>query len=186
MNIRPAALADIADMHSIYEHAVLHGTGSYELDPPDETELARRFSTNTGNGFPWILAEEGGVILAYAYASPFRTRPGYRWLIEDSIYVAPEAKGKGIGKALLMHLIELCTALGFHQMVAVIGDGKGNKGSVALHASLGFRHAGTIEGSGFKFGQWIDTVMMQYSMNGGAENLPDTGKFPASDWKGLK
>ena len=185
MNIRPATLDDIADMTVIYEHAVLHGTGSYELEPPDARELGRRFALFTGNGFPWIVAEEGGVALGYAYASPFRTRPGYRWLIEDSVYVAPEAKGKGVGKALLLKLLKDCEKLGFHQMVAVIGDGQGNKGSVALHESLGFKHSGSITGSGFKLGRWVDTVFMQYELNGGATILPDVAKFPASDWKDL-
>jgi L-amino acid N-acyltransferase YncA len=185
MNIRAAILADIPDMTVIYEHAVLHGTGSYELVPPDTAELGRRFAHFTGHGFPWLLAEEGGMALGYAYASPFRTRPGYRWLIEDSVYVAPEAKGKGVGKALLQRLLEECGKLGFHQMVAVIGDGQGNRGSVALHESLGFKHCGKIDGSGFKLGRWVDTVFMQYELNGGANKLPDQENFPASDWKGL-
>lgn len=185
MHIRPATLNDISDMTVIYEHAVLHGTGSYELEPPDAAELGRRFSHFTSHGFPWLVAEEDGMALGYAYASPFRTRPGYRWLIEDSVYVAPEAKGKGIGKALLLKLLEQCEKLGFHQMVAVIGDGQGNRGSVALHESLGFKHCGSIEGSGFKLGRWVDTVFMQYELNGGAATPPDLAKFPSSDWKGL-
>ncbi len=186
MHIRRATLSDIADMTTIYEHAVRYGTGSYELDPPDGAELTRRFNHTTANGFPWFIAEEDGVVLGYAYASPFRTRPAYRWLIEDSVYVAPEAKGKGIGKALLQSLLKECEKLGFHQMVAVIGDGKGNKGSVALHDSLGFKHCGTIEGSGFKHGSWVDTVFMQIALNGGHDSLPDQARFPVDDWKGLK
>lgn len=185
MNIRNANIADIPDITTIYEHAVLHGTGTYELDPPDENEMTRRFTHFTGHGFPWLVAEERGVIMGYAYASPFRTRPAYRWAIEDSVYVAPEAKGKGIGKSLLKSLLEICEAQGYHQMLAVIGDGKGNKGSVALHESLGFDHSGVIVASGFKFGQWIDTVIMQKTLNGGAEKAPDQLRFPASDWKGL-
>ena len=185
MNIRNATLADIADMTVIYEHAVLNGTGSYELEPPDEAEIGRRFKHFTSHGFPWLLAEEGGVALGYAYASPFRTRPGYRWLIEDSVYVAPEAKGKGVGKALLQRLLSECEKLGYRQMVAVIGDGQGNKGSVALHESLGFRHCGKLDGSGFKLGRWVDTVFMQYELNGGTASLPDQSRFPASDWSGL-
>lgn len=186
MNIRRATLDDIADMTSIYEHAVLYGTGSYELEPPEEAELTRRFEHVTGNGFPWFVADNGGVVLGYAYASPFRTRPAYRWMIEDSVYVAPEAKGKGIGKALLQTLLRECEKLGFHQMAAVIGDGEGNRGSVALHESLGFKHSGTIEASGFKHGRWINTVIMQIGLNGGAARLPDESRFPSSDWKGLK
>jgi L-amino acid N-acyltransferase YncA len=185
MNMRSATLADIADITAIYEHAVLHGTGTYELEPPVEAEMVRRFQHLTGRGFPWLVAEEGGVILAYAYASPFRTRPAYRWAIEDSVYVAPEAKGKGIGKALLQRLLEICEQQGYHQVIAVIGDGKGNKGSVALHESLGFTLCGTMVATGFKFGQWVDTVIMQKSMNGGEDRLPDQGRFPASDWNGL-
>lgn len=185
MQIRPASEADIADIHAIYENAVLTGTGTYELDPPSQSEMLKRLRHVTGNGFPWLVAEEGGVVLAYAYASPFRTRPAYRWTIEDSVYVAPEAKGKGIGKLLLQSLIDICSTMGFHQMVAVIGDGKGNKGSVALHQSLGFLHSGTIAGSGFKFGQWIDTVIMQKPLNGGIDQRPDEERFPSSDWSGL-
>jgi L-amino acid N-acyltransferase YncA len=185
MSIRRATSADITEMTSIYEHAVLHGTGSYELDPPDEKELGRRFAHFTGNGFPWLVYEDRGMVLGYAYASPFRTRPAYRWMIEDSVYVAPEAKGKGIGKTLLSALIEECRRLGYHQIVAVIGDGQGNKGSVALHESLNFEHSGTIKGSGFKHGRWVDTVIMQLALNGGDGELPDQTRFPAGDWKGL-
>jgi L-amino acid N-acyltransferase YncA len=186
MTIRQARAADIADMTTIYEHAVIHGTGSYELDPPDEAEMARRFAHVTGNGFPWLVHDSGGMVLGFAYASPFRTRPAYRWMIEDSVYVAPEAKGKGIGKGLLAELVSECGRLGFHQLVAVIGDGQGNKGSVALHESLGFRHSGAITASGFKHGRWVDTVFMQIALNGGAERAPDQALFPASDWKDLK
>ncbi len=186
MTIRQAKPADMADMTTIYEHAVIHGTGSYELDPPDEAEMARRFAHVTGSGFPWIVYETSGMVLGYAYGSPFRTRPAYRWMIEDSVYVAPEAKGKGIGKALLSALITECGSLGFHQLVAVIGDGQGNKGSVALHQSLGFQHSGSISGSGFKHGRWVDTVIMQLALNGGTDRMPDQARFPASDWKDLK
>ncbi|MGB8816342.1 MAG: N-acetyltransferase family protein [Rhizobiaceae bacterium] len=185
MQIRPAIEADIADIHGIYEHAVLHGTGTYELEPPTQAEMLKRFRHLTQNNFPWLAAEEGGVVHAYAYASPFRTRPAYRWAIEDSVYVAPEAKGKGVGKMLLQVLLDHCEGRGYHQMIAVIGDGKGNKGSVALHQSLGFKLSGAIEGSGFKFGQWIDTVIMQKALNGGLDHLPDQTRFPASDWQGL-
>ena len=185
MKIRPATEGDISDITTIYEHAVLHGTGTYELDPPGEAEMHdSEHYGQQAHQCRWA-ANESSVLFAYAYASPFRTRPAYRWAIEDSVYVAPEAKGKGTGKLLLQALLDACEAIGFHQMIAVIGDGKGNKGSVALHQSLGFKLSGTIEGSGFKFGQWIDTVIMQKALNGGLDHLPDQVRFPASDWKGL-
>jgi phosphinothricin acetyltransferase len=185
MKIRDAVFGDVADITAIYAHGVLHGTGTYELDPPDQDEMGRRFSHYTGHGFPWLVAEDNGVVLGYAYASPFRTRAAYRWAIENSVYVAPASQSKGVGKALLKVLIERCEGQGYHQMIAVIGDGKGNKGSMALHESLGFIHSGTMAASGFKFGQWIDTVIMQLPLNGGEGKLPDVTRFPASDWRDL-
>lgn len=174
ITIRPAGKADLAEITAIYADAVLSGTGSYELDPPDEAEMAARHEAIASAGFPYLVAQdESGLILGYAYASHFRTRPAYRWMVEDSIYLAPAAKGRGTGTRLLSELIECCARLGFRQMVAVIGDGADNRASVRLHEKLGFAHCGRIAGSGFKHGRWLDTVLMQLAVNGGDATLPD-------------
>ncbi|UXN65305.1 GNAT family N-acetyltransferase [Phyllobacterium sp. A18/5-2] len=172
IHIRPAQPADLGPITEIYRDAVLHGTATYEIDPPDQEEMTRRFHAITTGGFPYIVGELDGTVIGYAYASYFRTRPAYWWTVEDSIYIAPEAKGKGLGKALLRQLVVDCTALGFRQFIAVIGDGHDNSASVRLHARAGFKHSGTIKGSGFKHGRWLDTVLMQLDMNGGSQTLP--------------
>lgn len=179
LSLRPATLRDIAAITAIYRHSVLNGTASYEIIPPDETEMARRMQGVKEQSFPYIVAEdEGGHLLGYAYASPFRTRPAYRWLVEDSIYLAADAQGKGVGKALLKALIEQCTALGFRQMIAVIGGA--SPASIGVHTSLGFTHAGGITGSGFKMGQWLDTVFMQRTLGEGNQTLPDESAYPGN------
>lgn len=172
LSIRPFEFRDISAITAIYREAVLHGTGSYELSPPDQAEMAKRFADFERQGFPLLVAEENGEVLGYAYASYFRTRPAYHWLAEDSIYVAPQAKGKGVGKLLLRSLIDRLTAMGFRQLLAVIGDGENNRASVGLHESLGFHHCGRIQGSGFKHGRWLDTVLMQLPLNEGTASLP--------------
>ncbi|WP_273791999.1 GNAT family N-acetyltransferase [Brucella anthropi] len=170
--IRDFQPADIETISAIYTEAVLNGAGSYEIEPPTKDDMEKRFAAFVEQGFPILVAEEDGRVLGYAYASYFRVRPAYRWLAEDSIYIAPDAKGKGIGKLLLRELIERVAALGFRQLLAVIGDGEHNIGSVKLHESLGFTHCGRIEGSGFKHGRWLDTVLMQLSLNGGRSIEP--------------
>ena len=165
---------DIDAITAIYTEAVLNGSGSYEVEPPSREDLRQRFEGFVAQGFPILIAEEDGVVLGYAYASYFRTRPAYRWLAEDSIYIAPEAKKKGVGKLLLRELIERAAQLGFRQLLAVIGDGENNIGSVRLHESMGFVHCGRIEGSGFKHGRWLDTVLMQLPLNGGRSIEPGT------------
>ncbi|WP_062220060.1 GNAT family N-acetyltransferase [Aureimonas sp. D3] len=178
--LREATLADIPALCRIYEHAVLHGTATYELTPPDETEMTARFLNLTRQDYPYLVAcNAEGRVVAYAYAGPFRARPAYRWSVEDSIYLEPEAQGQGIGTALLGRLLELCEEKGFRQMIAVIG-GAENHGSVKLHQKLGFKPIGLFEGSGFKFGRWIDTVLMQYTLNGGKETLPDESRYPGT------
>ncbi len=176
IHIRPAQPADLASITEIYRDAVLHGTATYEIDPPDQAEMTKRFHAITTDGFPYIVAELDGAVIGYAYASYFRTRPAYWWSVEDSIYIAPDAKGKGLGKQLLSQLIKDCTALGFRQFIAVIGDGHEDSASVRLHTRAGFTYSGTIRASGFKHGRWLDTVLMQLEMNGGAHTLP--GKPP--------
>jgi L-amino acid N-acyltransferase YncA len=176
--IRPAVPADLDAITEIYADAVRNGTASYELDPPTKAEMAARFETLAGGGFPYLVAEGSGSLLGYAYAGPFRPRPAYRFVVENSVYVAPDAKGRGIGRLLLERLIAESTRLGFRQMIAVIGDGHPASASVKLHERLGFRHSGRLEGSGYKHGRWLDTTFMQLSMNGGAATAPDPDSLP--------
>lgn len=173
MIIRASTTADITAAQAIYAHHVRTGTASFELAPPSLEEMARRRLALTDKGLPWLVAEREGRMLGYAYAGPYRTRPAYDWTLEDSIYIHPDAHGQGIGKALLSWLIDECTALGYRQMVAVIGD-SANAGSVGLHRSCGFHDAGILKAVGWKFGRWIDSVLMQRSLGDGA-NLPITG-----------
>ncbi|KAF0222098.1 MAG: Phosphinothricin [Rhodospirillaceae bacterium] len=173
MIIRASTSADIAAAQAVYAHHVRTGTASFELEPPSLEEMARRRLALTDKGLPWLVAERDGRLLGYAYAGPYRTRPAYDWTLENSIYIAPDAHGQGIGKALLTRLIADCTALGYRQMVAVIGD-SANAGSVGLHRSCGFHHAGVLQAVGWKFGRWIDSVLMQRSLGDGA-NEPIKG-----------
>lgn len=167
MIIRASTPADITAAHAVYAHHVRTGTASFELEPPALEEMARRRSALTDKGLPWLVAERDGRLLGYAYAGPYRTRPAYDWTLEDSIYIAPDAHGQGIGKALLTRLIDACTTLGYRQMVAVIGD-SANAGSVGLHRSCGFHHAGVLQAVGWKFGRWIDSVLMQRPLGDGS------------------
>jgi L-amino acid N-acyltransferase YncA len=169
--IRPATLADIPTVTRIYAHAVRHGTASFELDPPDEAEMTRRMKTLLDGGFPYIVAENGGALAGYAYAGPYRARPAYRFTIEDSIYVDPNAHRRGIGRTLLTHLIEEAERRGFRQMIAVIGD-SANAPSIEVHRALGFRMVGNFESVGFKFGRWLDSVLMQRELGPGAKTTP--------------
>jgi phosphinothricin acetyltransferase len=179
MKIRPANAGDLDAITSIYAEAVRNGTGSYELDPPDRAEMASRMQTVAAAGFPWLVAEDGGRVIGYAYAGPYRTRLAYRFIVEDSVYVTPQAKGKGVGKALLAELIDLCGMLGYWRMVAVIGDGEVNRASVGLHRSLGFTECGRLTGSGFKHGRWLDTVIMQRDLAGAAKGgAPSPQDYP--------
>ncbi|TWD53411.1 phosphinothricin acetyltransferase [Agrobacterium vitis] len=181
-SLRPATAADIPAITAIYRHSVLNGTASYEIAPPNEAEMAQRMAAILSQSYPYIVAQaHDGALLGYAYASAFRTRPAYRWLVEDSIYLAADAQGKGVGKALLKALIEQCTTLGFRQMIAVIGGA--SPASIGVHTSLGFTHAGGIAGSGFKMGQWLDTVFMQISLGEGKDTLPDEKAYPGSLFK---
>lgn len=177
--IRTADLGDIAAFTEIYRESVLNGVASYEIDPPSLDEMEARFTMITGKGYPYIVAvEQTGLILGYAYASAFRTRPAYRWLVEDSVYLAPEARGKGVGKALLAELIRRATDLGFRQMVAVIGGA--HPASIAVHSAAGFEHSGRMTATGFKHGRWLDTVFMQRALGDGAENAPSATEYPAT------
>ncbi|MBP7340418.1 GNAT family N-acetyltransferase [Niveispirillum sp.] len=159
MLIRTAHAGDAAAIAAIYAPHVSEGTASYESVPPDGGEMALRMAAIQAQGFPYLVAESGATILGYAYGSAFRTRPGYRFTVENSIYVAPQAQGAGVGRALLKALIDQCTRAGFRRMVAVIGDGS-NEGSVGLHRALGFELAGTVPGLGVKHARWLDWVLM--------------------------
>jgi phosphinothricin acetyltransferase len=176
--IRAAVAADLDRITEIYADAVTHGTASYELEPPSRAEMASRFGAVTAGGFPYLVAETEGAVLGYAYAGPFRPRPAYRFVVEDSVYVAPEAKGRGIGLLLMQALIETARVSGFRQIIAVIGDGHAESASVRLHEKLGFHHCGRLEGSGYKHGRWLDTVFMQLPLNGGADLPPDPDSLP--------
>ena len=169
--VRPAAAADIPAITAIYGPAVLTGTASFEVDPPDQAEMLRRFEAITGAGYPYFVAEVEGRIAGYAYASAYRTRPGYRFTVEDSVYIAPDAQGKGIGRALLDCLIATCRDDGFRLMIAVIGD-SANFASITLHRRLGFRYCGTIHSVGYKFGRWLDSVVMELPLGEGDTSAP--------------
>lgn len=169
--IRPASPADLPAITAIYAHAVLHGTASFELEPPDEAEMTRRMRGLLDGGFPYFVAEVDGAVAGYAYASLFRTRPAYRFTLEDSVYVAPDMQRRGIGIALLRHLIEACTAKGYRQMIAVIGDSN-QAASIAVHRACGFEPAGNLKDVGWKFGRWLDTPLMQVALGDGGKTEP--------------
>ena len=171
MTIRPAAIADLPAITAIYDHAVCTGTATFELDPPDLAEMTRRYRALAENHSPYLVATLGGVVGGYAYAGSYRHRPAYRFTVEDSIYLAPESRQRGIGTALLHDLIARSEAQGYRQMIAVIGD-SANTGSIAVHMRAGFQMIGTHPNVGLKFGRWLDTVMMQRDLGDGASNLP--------------
>lgn len=182
-HLRNAEPLDIVRITAIYRESVANGTASYEITPPGVDEMEERFKAITGQGYPYIAAiSDDGTLIGYAYASAFRTRPAYRWLVEDSIYLAPEAQGKGVGKALLGELLIRCTDLGFRQMVAVIGGA--SPASVAVHRSLGFEMVGTLKGTGFKHGTWLDTVFMQAALGDGTQTSPDLAAYPGTLFTG--
>jgi L-amino acid N-acyltransferase YncA len=169
--IRPARPTDIPAITRIYAHAVEYGTASFELEPPDEAEMGRRMSELTSQNFPYLVAELDGVLAGYAYAGPYRTRPAYRFTVENSVYVAPDIYRRGVGKALLEELIEVSTERGFRLMIAVIGDSK-QAASIGVHEVTGFKHVGVFENIGYKFDRWLDTVLMQRALGPGASTPP--------------
>jgi len=158
--IRSATAGDAAQVAAIYARHVLHGTATFEIDAPDADEIERRRAEIEQHGLPYLVAARDDRILGYAYAGPYRPRPAYRYTVEDSIYIDPAEIGRGIGKLLLPALIQACDEAGRRQMIAVIGD-SGNIASIKLHERFGFRHAGVLHAVGFKFGRWLDTVLMQ-------------------------
>jgi len=169
--IRESRDADIAAIAAIYGHHVLHGLASFEEVPPAVEEMARRRAELLARNLPYFVAERGGEVVGYCYAGPYRARIGYRFSLEDSIYIAPGEVGRGIGRALLARVLERSTELGFRQMVAVIG-GSETLPSIRLHQALGFTHVGVFTAVGFKFGRWVDTVLMQRALGPGQTTLP--------------
>ena len=169
--VRASTEADVARCADIYAHHVLHGTASFEVDPPDLGEMKKRRAHVLELGLPHLVAEREGRVLGYAYAGNWRPRPAYKFSVEDSIYIDQDAVGQGVGKALLPVLIEQCTRLGKRQMVAVIGD-SAQLASIRLHASCGFDMVGTLKNIGFKFGRWLDSVLMQRALGVGATTPP--------------
>jgi len=175
MTIRPSTEADLPAITAIYAHAVAHGTGTFELEAPDQAEMARRRDDVRQKGLPWLVAERQGVVLGYAYANHFRPRRAYRFCLEDSIYLAPGARGQGVGTVLLAELLARCEAAGARQMLAVIGDSQ-NLGSIGVHRRLGFEHTGLMRSAGWKFDRWLDVVLMQRSLGNGDQNAPQDGQ----------
>ncbi|MBX3539769.1 MAG: N-acetyltransferase [Chelatococcus sp.] len=171
--VRDAEEADMAAVQAIYEYHVLNGLATFEEVPPDVAEMQRRRQEVLKLGLPYLVAEIAGKVVGYSYATTYRPRVAYRFTVEDSIYVADGLGGKGIGRALLRELITRCEAGQWRQMLAVIGDSR-NAGSIGLHTSLGFTFIGTLPAVGFKFGGWVDSVLMQRSLGEGQTTLPQT------------
>ena len=173
LTVRPSTAADLPAITSIYGHLVLHGTGTFELEAPDEAEMGRRRDDVLSKGLPWLVAERQGQLLGYAYANHFRPRRAYRFCLEDSIYLDPAAQRQGVGRTLLAELLAQCEARGARQMLAVIGD-TANVGSIGVHRACGFEPAGLFKAAGWKFERWLDVILMQRSLGQG-------GTVPASD-----
>jgi L-amino acid N-acyltransferase YncA len=171
MQVRPATSTDLPEIQSIYAFHVLHGTGTFEEEPPSVEEMAERFEKVTSRGWSWLVATDATGVLGYAYYTQFRDRSAYRYCVEDSVYVREDVRGQGVGKALVVRLIEDATAAGIRQMIAVIGDSE-NVGSIGVHATLGFHMVGTMRAVGVKFGRWLDVVSMQRSLGRGDMDMP--------------
>ena len=173
--IRPATAADLPFVTEIYQHAVLYGTATFELIPPDLAEMTRRFKALIDGGFPYFVGVLEGRVVGYAYAGPYRPRPAYRFTVENSVYLQPAIHRRGIGLQLMVRLIAECEARGYRQMIAVIGD-SANAGSISVHTKTGFQKIGTHPNVGLKFGRWLDTVMMQRALGEGATTVPVDSK----------
>jgi L-amino acid N-acyltransferase YncA len=172
MEIRNANPGDAAAICAIYHHAVLRGSASFELVPPDAAEIAKRMASVHDAGLPYLVAEVDGAVAGYAYASRYRPRPGYRFTVENSVYIREGAQGQGIGSRLLAALVAQWTACGCRQMIAAIGD-SANLASIKLHERAGFQPAGVLKSVGFKHGRWLDSVFMQLPLGPGDQSLPE-------------
>jgi len=170
--IRPSCDADIDAITRIYGHHVLTGTGTFETTPPSPGEMTTRRADVLSKGLPWLVVEDGGQVLGFAYGNWFKPRPAYRFSVEDSIYLAPEAAGKGLGRALLAELLATLERVGVRKVMAVIGD-SANAGSIGVHTALGFESVGVVPSCGWKFDRWLDIVIMQRSLGAGDGTRPD-------------
>jgi len=175
--LRDARPADLGAVQAIYAHHVTHGLASFELEPPDLDTITARYEETLAFGLPYLVAELDGAVRGYAQAGLYHTRAGYRFAVEDTVYVAPGFEGRGLGGLLLGALIERCTALGYRRMIAVIGD-SANLASIRLHEAGGFTHAGLVPSIGFKFGRWLDIVILQRPLGEGDATLPDEDSAP--------
>jgi L-amino acid N-acyltransferase YncA len=182
LSIRASEERDLAAIAAIYAHHVMHGLATFEIDPPDVKEMARRRAQVLGLGLPYLTAELDGRVVGYAYAAPYRDRPAYRYTLEDSIYIASEAQRRGLGRALLEALTAACAQAGYRQLLAVIGD-SANHASIGLHAACGFKHAGLLPGVGFKFDRWVDSVFMQRELGEGMRATPPELRRPGAQSK---
>ena len=171
--VRPSHPADLVAIQAIYAQAVLHGTGTFELDPPSLDEMARRRDEVLARGLPWLVAEEGGRVLGFAYCQWFKPRPAYRFSAEDSIYVHPAAHGRGLGRAVLAELTVQAQAAGIRRLLAVIGD-SANTASIGVHRSQGFTPAGVFKSCGWKFGRWLDIVLLEKPLGEGDSTPPES------------
>ncbi|MBC7216236.1 MAG: N-acetyltransferase family protein [Burkholderiaceae bacterium] len=172
LSIRPCSSDDLAAVTAIYAHHVLHGTGTFEIEPPDAAEMLRRHAEVQARGLPWLVAENEGQVLGFAYANWFKPRPAYRYCCEDSIYLADAARGQGLGRALLAALVAQCEARGVRKLLAVIGD-SANAGSIGVHRALGFTDVGIVRSAGWKFGAWRDIVLMEKPLGDGDRSSPE-------------
>ncbi len=169
--VRPATVADLPAITAIYRHHVLHGLASFEIEAPDISEMTRRYAVIRELGLPYLVAESGGRVAGYAYAAVYRARPAYRYTVEDSVYVENDCAGRGVGSALMPALIEGCAAAGRRQIIAVIGD-SANHPSIRLHEKFGFQRVGLLPAVGYKFGRWVDSVLMQRDVGDGQHSPP--------------
>lgn len=174
LSIRDAEALDLAAVTAIYAHYVQNSAATFDEVAPPAAEMAARHADLADRGLPYLVAEQEGTVVGYAYAGPYRSRSGYRYTVEDSVYVDPAHLGRGIGRHLLSELIDRCTVLGLRQMIAVIGD-SANAASIALHSQLGFKVIGALPSTGRKFDRWVDTVLMQRPLGDGAETPPENG-----------
>lgn len=174
LTLRTATDADLPAITAIYAHHVLHGTGTFETTPPTQADMTTRRLDVLARGLPYLVAEQGGRVVGFAYCQWFKPRPAYRYSAEDSIYLHPDAAGQGLGRQLLTALAHQAEAAGVRKLIAVIGD-SGNHGSIGVHRALGFEHVGTIRSCGWKFGRWLDIVLMEKSLGAGDSTPPEAG-----------